>query len=331
MSSHPPDTFVVGGACGTLRCTRIFSGIRPLCCWYPIPSHMTKGLLTCTAQHYCWLRWLPDILQFLVGHFLPVQYFCCCQCLDFFSLCDIFMNGACSEFSPHPTFVADGALSSFSPHPTFVADDYLSEFSPCPTCPSYRSYKLHWISNYNARHGTVSTNTIASRHCCLDLCSFVLARWELLPTWKYGSDKLFCHSATAVAYSHGKRYQKLWSNFTLRYNFTPRGARCATLFPYVRNYCDRYTLHLHHQKKLNYGKEIKLNRGSRTQGRSKNYEILMMYFQIWRSQIYSRSTKGGKLYPWSHTLRQISEGWYKSGWNGDRLHYLYSFSHFSLL
>ena len=48
-------------------------------------------------------------------------------------------------------------------------------------------------------------------------------------------------------------------------------------------------------------------------------------FKQWRSQIYSRSKKGGIFDPWPHTLRQRSEGWVRSGWNEDRLHYLYSF------
>ena len=48
-------------------------------------------------------------------------------------------------------------------------------------------------------------------------------------------------------------------------------------------------------------------------------------FQQCISQIYSRFKKGGALYPWPHALRHRSEGQDRSGWNGERLHYLYSF------
>ena len=125
----------------------------------------------------------PASCRFWWDNFFPSDISVVVGVPTFFSLSDIFINGACS---------------SFSPHLTFVAVPYSGE--------SYCSCKLRWISNHDARRGTVSANTIASRHFCINCCWFVLSRWELLPTWKSGCDKLCCHSATTVAYSHGKRY-----------------------------------------------------------------------------------------------------------------------------
>ena len=78
-----------------------------------------------------------------------------------------------------------------------------------------------------------------------------------------------------------------------------------------------------HTNQLNEGPEIKVCGGSRTQGRRKNSSLLRMDFPTMvKSDI---PTKGVILYPQPHTLRHRSKGWYRSGWNGDQLHYLYSF------
>ena len=68
-----------------------------------------------------------------------------------------------------------------------------------------------------------------------------------------------------------------------------------------------------HMNQLYEGPEIKLYRGSRTQGRSKNSSLLRIYFQQWRSQIHSISTKGEgivSMTPYTKAqIRRIVQEW----------------------
>ena len=223
MLPHPPDTFVVGGACGTLGCmSNSFSNPTSLL-MIPYPFTFDQGV----ANMYLSTLLLSTVITWNIAVYGGTFY-----------SCPTFLSSSMSVLFPSVwNFHQRCPLGIFS-----SSDLSIVPYSGESSC----SYKIRWIINDNDRHGTVSANAIASIHCCLDCCLFYIARWALLPTWKAGSDKLIWHSTTAVAYSHGKWYKKLWSNFTLRYKFTPCGAHCTTMFSYMCTYCTSYNWHSHH-------------------------------------------------------------------------------------
>ena len=223
MLYHPPDTFVVGGACGTLGCTSNSFGYLTSFSLMPYP--------------FTSYQWFANVYRSTLLLSTVITWNIAVYSGTFYS-CPTFLSSSVSGLFPSVwNFHQRCPLGIFS-----SSDLSIVPYSGESSC----SYKIRWIINDNDRHGTVSANAIASIHCCLDCCLSYLARYALLPTWKAGSDKLIWHSTTEVAYSHGKWYKKLWSNFTLRYKFTPCGAHCTTMFSYMCTYCTSYNWHSHH-------------------------------------------------------------------------------------
>ena len=98
MSSHPPDTFFVGGACGALGCTSNLFGHPTSLSLMPYPFTSHQGVANVYRSTLLLSMVITQNLDVSGGTFLPVRHFFRCRCLDFFSPSDIVINGARSAF-----------------------------------------------------------------------------------------------------------------------------------------------------------------------------------------------------------------------------------------
>ena len=183
MYFDPPDTAVVGGACGTLVCTS--NSFRHPTSLLLMPFSFTSDQRV--ANLYCsTLLFSTVITQHLDvsgGKFYSCPTFLSLSATGFF-----LSVRHCHQWCPLRILSSFDLCYWHCPLLIFSSSDLsVVPYSGESCC----SYKIHWISNHDACCGTVYTNAMASRHCCLNHYLFVLSQWELLPTWKAGSDKCF--------------------------------------------------------------------------------------------------------------------------------------------
>ena len=162
MLSHPPDTFVVGGACGTLGCTR--NSFRYLTSLLLIIYPFTSDQGVANVYRSTLL------LSMVITQNLDVSggTFSFCPTFLSLSVSGIFLSVRhCRQRCPLGIFSSFDLFHWRCPLIIF----YSSDLYVVPYSGEYcRWYKLCWISNHDACCGNISANVIALIHYYLDRC-----------------------------------------------------------------------------------------------------------------------------------------------------------------
>ena len=153
MSSHPPDTLVIGGACGTLGCTRNSFGHPTSLSLMPYPFTSNQGVASVYRSTL--------LLSTMITWHLAVSGGSFSSCLTVLSslASRIFLSVRyCHQQCQLGIFSSSNLCYWQCPLGIFVSSDlYVVPYPGESRC----SYKLLWISNHNACHGIVSANAIA--------------------------------------------------------------------------------------------------------------------------------------------------------------------------